>query len=207
MKMPYTEALLKSIPKLENPSHTKLQIIGGRPPDLVNPPKGCRFAPRCPYVREKCLVEEPPLVEAETPGHVYACWYPVGSPEYHETGARVAGPRATPRRGERGQLMAGSGDAHLRPDGEALLRVEDLVVEFPVGRTGLQGERGVGHHLRRAARRDARPRGRVGLRQVDDRPGHHAAAPPTGGSIRFDGQELTAAEGRGHARSCARTCR
>jgi peptide/nickel transport system ATP-binding protein len=85
MKMPYTEALLKSIPKLENASHTKLEIIGGRPPDLVNPPKGCRFAPRCPYARERCQVEEPPLVEAETPGHVYACWYPVGSPEYHET--------------------------------------------------------------------------------------------------------------------------
>jgi oligopeptide/dipeptide ABC transporter ATP-binding protein len=90
MKMPYTEALLKSIPKLENASHTKLQIIGGRPPDLVNPPKGCRFAPRCPYVRERCQVEEPPLVEAETAGHVYACWYPVGSPS--GTNRRSIGP-------------------------------------------------------------------------------------------------------------------
>ena len=40
MRMPYTEALLKSIPKLEDPSHTRLQIIGGRPPDLINPPPG-----------------------------------------------------------------------------------------------------------------------------------------------------------------------
>jgi peptide/nickel transport system ATP-binding protein len=85
MKMPYTEALVKSIPKLENPSHTKLEIIGGRPPDLIRPPAGCKFAPRCPYARERCKVEEPPLVEAETPGHEYACWYPVGSPEYLET--------------------------------------------------------------------------------------------------------------------------
>jgi oligopeptide/dipeptide ABC transporter ATP-binding protein len=85
MKMPYTEALLKSIPKLENRSHTKLEIIGGRPPDLANPPKGCRFAPRCPYARERCHAEEPPLVEAETPGHTYACWYPVGSAAYYET--------------------------------------------------------------------------------------------------------------------------
>ena len=40
MKMPYTEALLRSIPKLESPSHTRLEAIPGRPPDLVNPPDG-----------------------------------------------------------------------------------------------------------------------------------------------------------------------
>jgi peptide/nickel transport system ATP-binding protein len=82
MKMPYTEALLESIPKLDQPSHTRLTAIEGRPPQLINPPAGCRFAPRCPYALERCRVDEPPLVEAETPGHVYACWYPVGSPEY-----------------------------------------------------------------------------------------------------------------------------
>ncbi len=84
MRMPYTEALLESIPKIESRSHTRLPVIGGRPPDLVNPPKGCRFSPRCPYVRDRCRDEEPPLVAAETPEHTYACWYPVGSPEYHE---------------------------------------------------------------------------------------------------------------------------
>jgi peptide/nickel transport system ATP-binding protein len=88
MKMPYTEGLLESIPKLEDPSHSKLRIIGGRPPDLINPPAGCRFSPRCPYARERCRTEEPPLVEAETPGHLYACWYPVGSPEWAEIRAR-----------------------------------------------------------------------------------------------------------------------
>ena len=81
MRMPYTEALLKSIPKLEQPSHTRLAAIPGRPPDLVHPPTGCRFAPRCPYAREKCAQEEPPLVEAETPGHYYKCWFPVGTVE------------------------------------------------------------------------------------------------------------------------------
>ncbi len=89
MKMPYTEGLLASIPKLEEPSHTRLNVIPGRPPDLVNPPKGCRFAPRCPYASERCLEEEPPLtVTADDPSHSYACWYPVGSPEYHEARAR-----------------------------------------------------------------------------------------------------------------------
>ncbi|MEY2571730.1 MAG: peptide/nickel transport system ATP-binding protein [Acidimicrobiaceae bacterium] len=79
MHMPYTEALLKSIPKLDQPSHTKLEIISGRPPDLVNTPEGCKFAPRCPYAQPKCVAEEPPLVEAETPGHYYKCWYPVNA--------------------------------------------------------------------------------------------------------------------------------
>jgi peptide/nickel transport system ATP-binding protein len=85
MKMPYTEALMESIPKLDDPSHTRLKAIPGRPPDLVNPPQGCRFAPRCKYAQERCHVEEPPLTPTvEDPRHVYACWYPVGSPEYME---------------------------------------------------------------------------------------------------------------------------
>ena len=81
MKMPYTEALLRSIPKIENPSHTRLQAIGGRPPDLISPPTGCNFSPRCPYAQDKCHNEEPPLVAAADSDHVYACWFPVGSPE------------------------------------------------------------------------------------------------------------------------------
>ena len=79
MRMPYTEGLLKSIPKLEQPSHSRLEIIGGRPPDLINPPPGCKFSPRCPYVQDRCRVEEPPLIEADTPGHYFRCWYPVGT--------------------------------------------------------------------------------------------------------------------------------
>jgi peptide/nickel transport system ATP-binding protein len=81
MKMPYTEALLRSIPKLNEPSHSRLAAIPGRPPDLVSPPKGCRFAPRCPYARDRCVEEEPPLIEAETAGHYYKCWFPVGTVE------------------------------------------------------------------------------------------------------------------------------
>jgi peptide/nickel transport system ATP-binding protein len=91
MKMPYTEALLASIPKMADASHTRLNVIPGRPPDLVNPPVGCRFAPRCPYAREKCVNEEPPLViTADDPAHSFACWYPVGSAEYHESREKLA---------------------------------------------------------------------------------------------------------------------
>jgi peptide/nickel transport system ATP-binding protein len=84
VRMPYTEGLLKSIPKLEQPSHSRLEIIGGRPPDLVNVPPGCKFAPRCPYVQDKCREEEPPLVEADTANHYFKCWFPVGTPEGKE---------------------------------------------------------------------------------------------------------------------------
>ncbi len=76
---PYTEALLKSIPKLSQPSHTRLEAISGRPPDLVNPPAGCKFAARCPYAQPKCLVEEPPLDDSAHVGHAFRCFFPVGT--------------------------------------------------------------------------------------------------------------------------------
>jgi oligopeptide/dipeptide ABC transporter ATP-binding protein len=79
MRMPYTAALVESIPRLENPSHTRLNVIAGRPPDLIDPPKGCRFAARCPYAQDRCREEQPPLIEADDPGHVYRCWFPVGT--------------------------------------------------------------------------------------------------------------------------------
>jgi oligopeptide/dipeptide ABC transporter ATP-binding protein len=88
MAMPYTEALLKSTPRIAEPSHTRLTAIEGRPPDLLNPPAGCPFSPRCPYVQEKCHREKPPLVEA-SPGHSYACWFPL-------TAAERAGPAPEP---------------------------------------------------------------------------------------------------------------
>jgi oligopeptide/dipeptide ABC transporter ATP-binding protein len=89
MKMPYTKSLMRSIPKVDDPSHTRLFAIPGRPPDLVNPPRGCRFAPRCAYARDTCTREEPPLTPAASPDHVYACWYPVGSPEFEERDAEI----------------------------------------------------------------------------------------------------------------------
>jgi len=78
MAMPYTEALLNSMPRLANPSHTRLTAIDGRPPDLLRPTPGCPFSPRCPYAQDKCHVEKPSLVET-APGHSYACWYPLGA--------------------------------------------------------------------------------------------------------------------------------
>jgi len=71
---------MRSIPRLADPSHTRLRAIPGRPPDLSAPIRGCPFAPRCPYVQDRCRDQSPPLRTAG-PGHRFACWYPVGSPE------------------------------------------------------------------------------------------------------------------------------
>ncbi len=70
---PYTLALLNSVPRLDASERIRLDAIEGLPPDLVNLPGGCSFAPRCKYVFEQCLDETPTLVETNA-GHTSACW-------------------------------------------------------------------------------------------------------------------------------------
>ncbi|MFM8968725.1 MAG: ABC transporter ATP-binding protein [Actinomycetota bacterium] len=77
MKMPYTQALLNSIPNIEMKSGARLQVIEGRLPNPVDRPKGCGFVTRCTYAQQKCHDEHPPLVDAGN-GHLYRCWYPLG---------------------------------------------------------------------------------------------------------------------------------
>jgi len=69
---PYTEKLLQATPLLHRKVDS-LSYIPGTPPDLIDPPKGCRFHPRCHKAIDKCSQEEPPLLEVE-PGHMVACW-------------------------------------------------------------------------------------------------------------------------------------
>jgi oligopeptide/dipeptide ABC transporter ATP-binding protein len=76
VRMPYTQALLEAIPRLERPPHSPLPVVGGRPPDLSALPAGCSFAPRCRRAADDCRAAEPPLAEHE-PGHHWACWHPV----------------------------------------------------------------------------------------------------------------------------------
>ena len=82
MRHPYTEALLETIPSIANPSHTRLSPIPGRPPNLLDLPKGCRYSARCRYVTEQCLESSPPLEElAVDDGHVVACFNRANTPE------------------------------------------------------------------------------------------------------------------------------
>ncbi|MBP1587643.1 MAG: ABC transporter ATP-binding protein [Clostridia bacterium] len=71
---PYTEGLMFSIPRLENITQ-KLEPIPGTVPHPLALPKGCKFAPRCKYATQKCLEEEPDLIEV-TPGQKVRCFYP-----------------------------------------------------------------------------------------------------------------------------------
>jgi peptide/nickel transport system ATP-binding protein/oligopeptide transport system ATP-binding protein len=70
---PYTKGLLASVPRLDEPRKMRLQPIEGQPPDLIAPPVGCAFGPRCDHVCDDCNHERPPLVEV-APGHFAACY-------------------------------------------------------------------------------------------------------------------------------------
>jgi oligopeptide/dipeptide ABC transporter ATP-binding protein len=71
---PYTQGLIRSIPRIDLDSEhkTRLEAIGGSVPILINPPVGCRFAPRCKFAMNVCTEKEPLLREI-APGHRMAC--------------------------------------------------------------------------------------------------------------------------------------
>jgi peptide/nickel transport system ATP-binding protein len=79
MHHPYTQALLASIPRLDQDNTQRLLSIGGLPPDLASPPPGCRFAPRCRLATDKCRQDEPPLTGGSL-DHLFSCWHPVDGP-------------------------------------------------------------------------------------------------------------------------------
>lgn len=79
MRHPYTQALLESIPDLTADKTRNLYTIPGIPPDSSRLPTGCRFAPRCRYVRQRCRDEDPAL-SGDEGSHAYACFFPVGKP-------------------------------------------------------------------------------------------------------------------------------
>jgi oligopeptide transport system ATP-binding protein len=75
-KMPYTWGLLRSIPRLDESRKAKLVPIEGLPPDLIAPPPGCKFEPRCQYRRDVCREKEPELkhIPNSKPDHEARCW-------------------------------------------------------------------------------------------------------------------------------------
>ncbi len=70
---PYTYLLLASTPSVKGPRR-KLAPLKGEPPNLLDPPGGCRFHPRCPFATEICAKDEPPIYDT-SPGHQVACWH------------------------------------------------------------------------------------------------------------------------------------
>ncbi len=79
MNHPYTQALLASVPKIDNITGGRLLSIPGLPPDLSKTIVGCRFAPRCTYATDQCRTSEPAIQDAGQ-GHAFACFNPTNGP-------------------------------------------------------------------------------------------------------------------------------
>jgi peptide/nickel transport system ATP-binding protein len=193
---PYTEALFQALPEKSAETRERLYSIPGAPPDLVNPPKGCRFAPRCRYAADRCRAEDPALA-GETSAHTYACFFPVGAREKTVAGKLVV-VEATEQ--EAAPL------AELTTAGDVVLSAKNLVKDFPLTRgavlqrkvgtvsavadvsfdirkgetLGLVGESGCG--------KTTVGRMLVGLEK------------PTSGVIRFGGKDLAKSSGREYRR-------
>jgi len=73
---PYTISLLRSLPRIDMQREERLENIEGRPPDLFEEPAFCPFAPRCPFVQDKCWQENPGM-RSVGENHEIACWFDV----------------------------------------------------------------------------------------------------------------------------------
>lgn len=71
---PYTKGLLKSMPRVDVLEKERLKPIEGTVIDMLNPPEGCSFGPRCSQCMKICLRKKPPMVKGEEDGHISACW-------------------------------------------------------------------------------------------------------------------------------------
>ena len=78
---PYTLGLLASVPRLDEKRHSQLKTIEGSPPDLIKPPSGCPFMPRCAFARAICRTMPPLDLVADTTNHYKACWVNVNDPK------------------------------------------------------------------------------------------------------------------------------
>ncbi len=116
---PYAMGLMRSVPRLDRPRGQKLETIEGLPPNLLDPPKGCRFAARCAFKADICA-QDPPLVEVEK-GHFSACL------RARELAAGTLKPAEAVR------VDAG---ARIAKDAKPLLSVRGLKKFFTVARKG-----------------------------------------------------------------------
>ena len=159
MRHPYTQALLGSIPRLEQDNRKALVSIPGLPPDLTQPSAGLPLRAALPARDRQCRAQEPPL-DGSDPGHLFACWHPVDGP-IERTGDRR-------RRTLHGRLRHSERQRPSARDRRRRARVPGH------GRSGppAQGQLGQGRLRRVAARRrrrGARAGRRVRVRQDDAR--------------------------------------
>ncbi|OFT91672.1 ABC transporter ATP-binding protein [Corynebacterium sp. HMSC28B08] len=128
-KMPYTVGLLGSTPRVDKPNPGPLTPIQGSPPVVVDLPPGCPFAPRCPVKIEACTAEEPPFVPlTDQPSHSVAC---IRAAEIN--GSQIDGQEMYPQP----QLAEDKFAGIAREEREEVLRVENLVKDFPLTKGAL----------------------------------------------------------------------
>ncbi|MFY9892197.1 MAG: ABC transporter ATP-binding protein [Streptosporangiaceae bacterium] len=191
---PYTEALFQALPDKAAEAGERLYSIPGIPPDLVNPPAGCRFAARCRYAQDKCRQEEPRLT-GEVAGHEFRCFFPVG-PSERDARGKLAGYNAS----EVPEALPGPGIGDVLLDVDHLVKnyavtkgavlqrrvgwlsaVADVNFKIRSGETfGLVGESGCG--------KSTIGKLVVGLEE------------PTSGAINFEGKDLAKSSGREYRR-------
>jgi peptide/nickel transport system ATP-binding protein len=132
MHHPYTQALLGSIPRLSQDARQRLLSIPGLPPDLSNPPAGCRFAPRCSRASGRCQTDEPPLTGAEL-DHLFACWHPVDGPAQAGAAQPADGTAREPDPAQaRVEALGPAPVEAAGPDGSSLLEIDHVVKEFGI---------------------------------------------------------------------------
>ncbi len=123
MRHPYTQALLASVPKIDEDSSDRLLSIPGLPPDLSKPIVGCRFAPRCSKVQDDCRVNTPVLTSDGDAEHVFSCFHPQNGPVAVAIRTSEDAAASSAERGARVDKIA---------EAPLLLTVTNLVKEFPI---------------------------------------------------------------------------
>lgn len=116
---PYTKGLLESIPS-SSAAGERLRPIAGQPPSLINLPSGCKFHPRCGYVFDRCLREEPGLRPVDASGlHFSACWLPAAAAGLSAEAEELREETVLGQRGEEAAEVAAAAAAELgRPASE-----------------------------------------------------------------------------------------
>jgi peptide/nickel transport system ATP-binding protein len=143
---PYTEALFEALPERAaaeiGPVVHRLYNIPGQPPDLTQPPRGCKFAARCRYAQDICRQTEPSLTTGGR--HLYRCYFPLEVSPPGDQPAETASSEPTARATARATDRAGAAPRELAAaNGDALIRLDHLVKNFAVT-SGLVLQRRVG---------------------------------------------------------------